>query len=83
MGEIEERRQFLADMAALGQGKKYVNIINTEISQVKAIPPSFGFIGRAVKPPLFRLLSTCDLTENSRTGDAGEKKQFPGGCDRI
>lgn len=34
LGEIEERRQFLADMASLGQAKKYVNIINTEISQV-------------------------------------------------
>ncbi|XP_072240528.1 UPF0193 protein EVG1 [Leuresthes tenuis] len=31
--EIEERRQFLADMAALGQEKQYINIINTEISQ--------------------------------------------------
>lgn len=34
LDEIEERRQFLADMASLGQAKKYVNIINTEISQV-------------------------------------------------
>ncbi|XP_056890452.1 UPF0193 protein EVG1 isoform X1 [Takifugu flavidus] len=33
LGEIEERRRFLADMASLGQGKKYINIINTEISQ--------------------------------------------------
>ncbi|KAK2815718.1 hypothetical protein Q5P01_026185 [Channa striata] len=31
--EIEERRQFLADMASLGQEKEYINIINTEISQ--------------------------------------------------
>ncbi|CAL8330106.1 unnamed protein product [Lota lota] len=31
--EIEERRQFLADMTALGQGKIYHNLINTEISQ--------------------------------------------------
>ncbi|KAF3687262.1 UPF0193 protein EVG1 [Channa argus] len=31
--EIEERRQFLADMASLGQEKKYITIINTEISQ--------------------------------------------------
>ncbi|XP_029707355.1 UPF0193 protein EVG1 isoform X1 [Takifugu rubripes] len=33
LGEIEERRRFLADMASLGQGKKYINIITTEISQ--------------------------------------------------
>lgn len=35
LNEIEERRQFLADMAALGQEKQYINIINIEISQVK------------------------------------------------
>uniref|UniRef100_A0A4W6BQF9 Uncharacterized protein n=1 Tax=Lates calcarifer TaxID=8187 RepID=A0A4W6BQF9_LATCA len=33
LDEIEERRQFLADMASLGQEKQYINIINTEISQ--------------------------------------------------
>ncbi|XP_041838560.1 UPF0193 protein EVG1 isoform X1 [Melanotaenia boesemani] len=33
LNEIEERRQFLADMVALGQEKKYINIINTEIAQ--------------------------------------------------
>uniref|UniRef100_H3BXV0 Uncharacterized protein n=1 Tax=Tetraodon nigroviridis TaxID=99883 RepID=H3BXV0_TETNG len=33
LGEIEERREFLADMASLGQGHKYSTIINTEISQ--------------------------------------------------
>ncbi|XP_017272513.1 UPF0193 protein EVG1 isoform X2 [Kryptolebias marmoratus] len=33
LNEIEERRQFLAEMAALGQEKQYVDIINTEISQ--------------------------------------------------
>ncbi|MEQ2240000.1 hypothetical protein ILYODFUR_010443 [Ilyodon furcidens] len=33
LNEIEERRQFLADMAALGQEQQYVNIINAEISQ--------------------------------------------------
>lgn len=37
LGEIEERRQFLADMVSLGQGQKYRNIINTEISQVKPL----------------------------------------------
>ncbi|XP_059902596.1 UPF0193 protein EVG1 isoform X4 [Gadus macrocephalus] len=31
--EIEERRQFLADMTALGQEKLYRNLINTEIAQ--------------------------------------------------
>ncbi|XP_024115750.1 UPF0193 protein EVG1 [Oryzias melastigma] len=31
--EIEERRQFLADMEALGQEREYVGIINTQISQ--------------------------------------------------
>lgn len=33
MGEIEERRQFLEDMAALGQDKPHRNRILTEISQ--------------------------------------------------
>ncbi|XP_076001446.1 UPF0193 protein EVG1 isoform X2 [Genypterus blacodes] len=33
LDEIEERRQFLADMAALGQEKRYFHIINAEISQ--------------------------------------------------
>uniref|UniRef100_A0A8C7ZFR1 Uncharacterized protein n=1 Tax=Oryzias sinensis TaxID=183150 RepID=A0A8C7ZFR1_9TELE len=35
--EIEARRQFLADMEALGQEREYISIINTEISQVKSI----------------------------------------------
>ncbi|XP_073331855.1 UPF0193 protein EVG1 isoform X2 [Pagrus major] len=30
--EIEERRQFLADMASLGRERHYINIINREIS---------------------------------------------------
>ncbi|KAM9792449.1 UPF0193 protein EVG1-like [Neosynchiropus ocellatus] len=30
---IQERRQFLADMAALGQEKRYIDIINNEIAQ--------------------------------------------------
>ncbi|XP_053712673.1 UPF0193 protein EVG1-like isoform X2 [Synchiropus splendidus] len=33
LDQIEERREFLADMAALGQEKQYIHIINTEISQ--------------------------------------------------
>ncbi|XP_071359804.1 UPF0193 protein EVG1 [Trachinotus anak] len=33
LDEIEDRRQFLADMASLGQERQYINIINTEISQ--------------------------------------------------
>ncbi|XP_015248862.1 PREDICTED: UPF0193 protein EVG1 [Cyprinodon variegatus] len=33
LNEIEERRQFLADMAALGQDHQYSSIINAEISQ--------------------------------------------------
>ncbi|KAJ3614982.1 hypothetical protein NHX12_018551 [Muraenolepis orangiensis] len=33
LDEIEENRQFLADMTSLGQGKIYNNLINTEISQ--------------------------------------------------
>lgn len=51
LGEIEERRQFLADMTSLGQGKKYINIISTEISQVKPDSPTLGAIGAAVKVP--------------------------------
>ncbi|KAF4799092.1 hypothetical protein TURU_057661 [Turdus rufiventris] len=33
VNEIQERREFLAEMEALGQGKKYQGIILTEISQ--------------------------------------------------
>ncbi|NXO66889.1 EVG1 protein, partial [Phainopepla nitens] len=33
MNEIQERMEFLAEMEALGQGKKYQRIILTEISQ--------------------------------------------------
>ncbi|NWV60756.1 EVG1 protein, partial [Malurus elegans] len=33
MNEIQERREFLAEMEALGQGKEYEGIILTEISQ--------------------------------------------------
>ena len=32
--EIQERKEFLADMEALGQGRQYRGIILTEISQV-------------------------------------------------
>ena len=35
LGEIEERRQFLEEMAALGQDKPHKNKIMTEISQVE------------------------------------------------
>uniref|UniRef100_A0A3Q2E182 Si:dkey-43k4.3 n=1 Tax=Cyprinodon variegatus TaxID=28743 RepID=A0A3Q2E182_CYPVA len=37
LNEIEERRQFLADMAALGQDHQYSSIINAEISQVRTL----------------------------------------------
>uniref|UniRef100_A0A1A8G4Z3 Chromosome 22 open reading frame 23 n=1 Tax=Nothobranchius korthausae TaxID=1143690 RepID=A0A1A8G4Z3_9TELE len=33
LNEIEERRQFLADMAALGQEDRYADMIDTEITQ--------------------------------------------------
>ncbi|NWV08723.1 EVG1 protein, partial [Ptilonorhynchus violaceus] len=33
MNEIQERKEFLAEMEALGQGKKYQGIVLTEISQ--------------------------------------------------
>ncbi|NXF33294.1 EVG1 protein, partial [Nyctibius bracteatus] len=33
VNEIQERREFLAEMEALGQGKKYQSIVLTEISQ--------------------------------------------------
>ena len=32
--EIEERKEFLSEMEALGKGNEYRNIIQTEISQV-------------------------------------------------
>jgi len=34
LDEIEESRQFLADMTALGQGKLHQSQINAQISQV-------------------------------------------------
>ncbi|XP_064310801.1 UPF0193 protein EVG1 [Phalacrocorax carbo] len=33
MNEVQERKEFLAEMEALGQGKKYQRIVLTEISQ--------------------------------------------------
>lgn len=33
MNEIQERREFLEEMEALGQGKKYQGVVLTEISQ--------------------------------------------------
>ncbi|NXF86543.1 EVG1 protein, partial [Eubucco bourcierii] len=33
VNEVQERREFLAEMEALGQGKKYQSIVLTEISQ--------------------------------------------------
>lgn len=36
--EIQERKEFLADMEALGQGRQYRGIILTEISQVGEAP---------------------------------------------
>ena len=32
--EIEERKEFLSEMEALGKGNEYRNVIQTEISQV-------------------------------------------------
>lgn len=34
LDEIEDRRQFLEEMNALGRGSQYRHFINTEISQV-------------------------------------------------
>lgn len=36
LDEIEERKEFLEEMTALGKGKQYHNI-NTEISQVSCL----------------------------------------------
>ena len=41
--EIQERKEFLADMEALGQGKQYRGIILAEISQVRE---TTGEVGR-------------------------------------
>lgn len=38
MKEVQERKEFLADMEALGQGRQYRGIILTEISQVGKAP---------------------------------------------
>lgn len=53
LGEIEERRQFLADMSSLGQGKRYTSIIHTEISQVKAPSSHIRRHQRGCKNPLY------------------------------
>lgn len=37
LGEIEDRRQFLADMECLGQDRAYRSQIETEISQVQML----------------------------------------------
>ncbi len=37
VGEIEERRQFLAEMEGLGRGKEFRSKITTEISQVRVV----------------------------------------------
>lgn len=42
VNEIQERKEFLAEMEALGQGKKYRRIILTEISQVCEGPGGMG-----------------------------------------
>lgn len=42
VNEVQERKEFLAEMEALGQGKKYQRIILTEISQVCEGPGSIG-----------------------------------------
>lgn len=38
VNEVQERKEFLAEMEALGQGKKYQSIVLTEISQVREGP---------------------------------------------
>jgi hypothetical protein len=40
--EIQERKEFLAAMEALGQGKQYQGIILTEISQVGEMTREVG-----------------------------------------
>uniref|UniRef100_A0A3B4FCH4 Uncharacterized protein n=1 Tax=Pundamilia nyererei TaxID=303518 RepID=A0A3B4FCH4_9CICH len=44
LNEIQERQQFLEDMASLGQEKDYIDIINTEISQVNVLSATIMFI---------------------------------------
>ncbi|XP_058720411.1 UPF0193 protein EVG1-like isoform X3 [Poecile atricapillus] len=58
MNEIQERREFLAEMEALGQGKKYQGIILTEISQgcrhskmECSRPQTPGLLRREATPP--------------------------------
>lgn len=55
LGEIEDRRQFLADMECLGQDRAYRSQIETEISQVQmpAAPVVLWWI--------------CDLVSRSQT----------------
>lgn len=50
VNEVQERRKFLAEMEALGQGKKYQRIILTEISQVCQGPGNTGHVVRGGNP---------------------------------
>ena len=45
MKEIEERKEFLKEMEALGQGQKYRTKLMTEISQVRISTPIICKIG--------------------------------------
>lgn len=50
VNEVQERKEFLAEMEALGQGKKYRRIVLTEISQVHKGPGGTGHAVRGGNP---------------------------------
>lgn len=50
LNEVQERKEFLAEMEALGQGKKYRSIILTEISQVREVPGDIGHAAHGGNP---------------------------------
>ncbi|XP_075946740.1 UPF0193 protein EVG1 isoform X2 [Anarhichas minor] len=71
LDEIEERRQFLADMSSLGEEKQYTNIINSEISQLIR---ELKLLDEARRPKNDAITSErkkMEASSQSRDGDGG------------
>lgn len=68
VNEVQERREFLAEMEALGQGKKYQRIISTEISQVRKILGSTGPTQCLEGVTHVRIFKAVSLSQQERGG---------------
>ncbi|KAM3865382.1 UPF0193 protein EVG1 [Diretmus argenteus] len=75
LDEIEDRRQFLADMTALGQGKNYYSLINTEISQkiqeLKVIDKARSAEMTALMTMSERKVASTEQMENTDSEETG------------